>query len=60
MTLQEAKAQRDALLARPLDWSKLGDAIAVQQWKKDLKKFSTAKSLADIEQGLNRFKEYFK
>lgn len=60
MTLVEAQTARDELLKRPLDWTKLGDAPSVARWKKDLAKFKTAKSLADIEQGLNYFKGFFK
>lgn len=60
MTLAEAKQARDELLSRPLDWSKLGDSPTIVRWKKDLAKFKTAKSLADIEQGINYFKGFFK
>lgn len=60
MTITEARQQRDELLKRPLDWSKLGDAEMVAHWKKELRKFQTAKSLADIEQGLNYFRGFFK
>lgn len=60
MTLSEAKRARQELLSRAVNLSKLGDATATELWKKKLKEFTTAKSLAAIEEGLHYFKGYFK